>query len=39
MILYMIGFGLNLLCAMCNTTNSMSGFQPRKERHRQEVME
>jgi len=39
MILCMIGFGLNLLCTVRNTTNSMTEFQPQKECRKQELME
>jgi len=39
MILCMIGFGLNLLRTVCTTRNSISEFQPQKERRRQELME
>jgi len=39
MILCMIAFGLNLLRTVRTRSNSMSEFQPQKERRRQELME
>ena len=39
MILNIIAFGLNLLCMLSDTTNSIIEFETRKERHRQELME
>jgi len=39
MILCIIAFGLNLLRMISDTTNSITEFEPRKERRRQELME
>jgi len=39
MIICFIVFGLNFLCMLSDTTNSITEFEPRKERRRQELME
>jgi len=39
MILYIIAFGLNLLFVLSDTTNSITEFEPIKERRKQELME
>jgi len=39
MIHWIISFGLNLLRLLSDTTNSITEFEPRKERRRQELME
>jgi len=39
MILSIIAFGLNLLRMLSDTTNSITEFEPKKERRRQELME
>jgi len=39
MILCIIAFGLNLLRMLSDTTNSITEFEPRKKRRRQELME
>jgi len=39
MMLCMVASGLNLLHMVCTRNNSMTEFEPQKERHRQELME